>query len=174
MPRIRAGARPSCGGVLNPLTIRSTTSVWISGTGSLICSRGEGGWIRSGGGGHLLGDSGSAFDVGQRALKLWISQGSTAPASLTNAVEHVFESTASNEVIANLYAAASPPAKLARLAPSVAKMRLLRAEKLTPKKCFPGQSTDCAVKLLTTCADISRGRVQFALVSPEGSGKPHQ
>jgi N-acetylglucosamine kinase-like BadF-type ATPase len=97
----------------------------IAGTGALICSwkSGKAGRqvVKTGGGGYLLGDVGSAFDFGRAALKHWLDL-PEPPLTLTKAIQNHFGSTERDEVIAALYRSPSPPAALASLAPALAKL----------------------------------------------------
>ena len=99
----------------------------ISGTGSLICSRGPDGLRKSGGRGYILGDRGSAFQYG-RALFTEFLDGRRSEAA-TQAVLTIFGDDAgqerrtpnaerdhANRLIAFLYRSGSPASRLARLA----------------------------------------------------------
>ena len=88
----------------------------IAGTGSSICSLRAGELVRSGGGGYLLGDEGSAFQLGRDALRHFLDDDTRPSERLRNAVLGVFRTDSKAEVIASLYRSATPPAKLAKLA----------------------------------------------------------
>lgn len=94
----------------------------IAGTGSLICSRYEGRVVKSGGGGYLLGDIGSACQYGRAVLQHFLVRGSEGISESTRAlVEKQFGSLIENEVLAALYRGGSPAARLAKLAPAIAR-----------------------------------------------------
>lgn len=99
-----------------------TDIVVIAGTGSLIASKSDGGCIKSGGGGPLLGDFGSAFDIGRRALGKTVLAADPAEASpiFWQTVGEVFGTDEPNQVLAAVYRSVSPAARVARLAPAVA------------------------------------------------------
>lgn len=91
----------------------------VAGTGALICSKRGDAWVKTGGGGYLLGDDGSAFDLGRRALKEYLfGQAKPSPA-MAAIVQTTFGTAVHNEIIAKVYADPSPPALLAKLAPGL-------------------------------------------------------
>ena len=93
----------------------------IAGTGALACSAKDGAWVKTGGGGYLIGDQGSAFDLGRRALQHYLFS-DQPPSPLTlSLIEQTFETTANDEIVARLYDHQSPPAMLAKLAPALSK-----------------------------------------------------
>lgn len=91
----------------------------IAGTGSVVVSWVEGRAVKSGGRGLLLGDEGSASQIGRRALRLYLDGG--AP-ELVPAIRESFLSDEETEVISELLSSGSMAAKLARLAPAVGKL----------------------------------------------------
>ncbi|HLK13478.1 MAG TPA: BadF/BadG/BcrA/BcrD ATPase family protein [Fimbriimonadaceae bacterium] len=93
----------------------------IAGTGSLVCSSNNGGWVKSGGGGYLLGDYGSAFDFGRHVLQHYVFDGETPTPFTVKLIEQTFETKEINEVISRLYASPAPPAVLAKLATALTK-----------------------------------------------------
>lgn len=91
----------------------------IAGTGALVCSKTPTGWVKTGGGGYLLCDDGSAFDLGRRVLKDFLF-GDEPPTEATTAlVAETFETLDRGEIVSKLYANPSPPALLAKLAPAL-------------------------------------------------------
>lgn len=94
----------------------------IAGTGSLICSRFDGRVVKSGGGGYLLGDFGSACQYGRAVLQHFLVVGSEGlTESTATLIERQFGSLSQNEVLAALYRGGAPAARLAKLAPAIAK-----------------------------------------------------
>ncbi len=94
----------------------------VGGTGSLVCSRFQGRVVRSGGGGYLLGDVGSACQYGRAALHHFLVAGSAAISdNLKGAIVKQFDGLEENEVLAKLYRGGAPAARLAKLAPAFAK-----------------------------------------------------
>lgn len=100
------------------------TACVISGTGSLVFSTSEGGVVKSGGGGPLLGDVGSAFAISREALRVALF-GSPVVAAVSDrfraAMQDLFGTSDPSEVPARVYAEPSPARTVAKLAPIVAK-----------------------------------------------------
>ncbi|MDK3156146.1 N-acetylmuramic acid 6-phosphate etherase [Kamptonema cortianum] len=94
----------------------------IAGTGSLVASKTPQGVVKSGGGGPLLGDEGSTFDIGRRALVSQILRATRESASdlFWEEVANQFGSVEANPVIASVYHSPMPAARLAKLVPAVA------------------------------------------------------
>ena len=94
----------------------------IAGTGALVCSESEGRIVKSGGGGVLFGDEGSAASVGRNALYAQVVSALPLPATeaFWKRVEKVFGSREPNEVLAALYRSESPAKMFADLAEVVA------------------------------------------------------
>ena len=94
----------------------------IAGTGAIVCSESEGKVVKSGGGGILLGDEGSAMSVGRNALYAQIVSALSLPATdqFWAKVQSVFKSKEPNEIISALYKSDSPAKLLAELAQTVA------------------------------------------------------
>ncbi len=101
---------------------RETLSVVVAGTGAIVVSQTPDGIIKSWGGGPILGDEGSAFSVGRRALALAIlpSDQTVISEDFWHAVENEFGSRRPDEILASLYRRPSQAAQLARLAPIIA------------------------------------------------------
>ncbi|MHB8637843.1 MAG: BadF/BadG/BcrA/BcrD ATPase family protein [Fimbriimonadaceae bacterium] len=91
----------------------------VAGTGALVCSASNGGWVKTGGGGYLIGDYGSAFDLGRRALQHYLFGDEPPTRSTLRLIEQTFESTANDVIVARAYAHSSPAALLAKLAPAL-------------------------------------------------------
>lgn len=93
----------------------------ISGTGTLIASRSQGIVTKSSGGGPLIGDEGSTFDLVRRALRRLLlapTQPHCSPMFWESLVEH-FGTESRPEMVAAIYRAPSPAGFVARLAPDV-------------------------------------------------------
>lgn len=115
VPRAKTGSGPDYEAILAAAP-ESTTAAVIAGTGSVVCSRIATGVVKSGGGGPLLGDHGSAFGIASRAIGALI-QG--APSALHADLEPTFGSKRLDDVVAHVYRETSPAAAIARFAPAV-------------------------------------------------------
>lgn len=95
----------------------------IAGTGALVCSSVKGEVVKSGGGGILFGDEGSAMSVGRNALYPQVVSALSLPATdaFWSRVEEVFGSRVPADVVAAVYRSETPAAQLASLAEVVAK-----------------------------------------------------
>ncbi len=87
----------------------------ISGTGSLVCSRGTNGMNKSGGRGFVLGDYGSGFHYGRDALIYFLDNPKSASVALRQAVVDLFGTDNEGSIISTVYSS-GPPQVLARLA----------------------------------------------------------
>ncbi len=95
----------------------------IAGTGSLVFSHRDGDYLKSGGGGPLLGDHGSAFAVGRMALSLALFGGKQGPGISDRfwlSVEELFGTRSRDEVPSVIYRCPTPAALVAKLANVVA------------------------------------------------------
>ncbi|MCH7944999.1 MAG: hypothetical protein IIC73_03170 [Armatimonadetes bacterium] len=94
----------------------------VAGTGAVVCSETDGQINKSGGGGLLFGDEGSATSVGRRALFHTVVSAEQLPASdeFWAAVMEQFGSREPLEVIGFLYRSETPAPLMARLAGTVA------------------------------------------------------
>ena len=90
----------------------------IAGTGAIVCSEQDGVFHKSGGGGPIFGDEGSAASVGRRSLYCTIvsAEQLTASDEYWEAVVEQFGARDPQEVIAGVYGSESPAAKFANLA----------------------------------------------------------
>lgn len=94
----------------------------IAGTGSLVCSRSDGRFVKSGGRGYILGDIGSAYQYGRAALLHFLDLGPDRVSdALARVVSERFASDRENEILAKLYRGGLPAAQLAKLATVFAK-----------------------------------------------------
>ena len=96
------------------------TACIVCGTGSLICSRSEDGkYVRSGGGGYLLGDDGSGFQYGRAALRHYLEVGPEgASDDLRRAVLERFGVSEPHSVTRTVYSFSGPAPMIARLLPA--------------------------------------------------------
>ncbi|MFM9874090.1 MAG: N-acetylglucosamine kinase [Fimbriimonadaceae bacterium] len=99
----------------------NTDLIIIAGTGALIASKTPEGVTKSAGGGPLLGDHGSAFDLGRRALNKLILNPLPPSASpmFWDTVVELFGSKEPNQILAAIYRSVSPAARVAKLAPVI-------------------------------------------------------
>lgn len=95
--------------------------VLIAGTGTLVASRLGGVVFKTAGGGPLLGDEGSAFDIGRRALRWAFLGGEVRVTSpfFEEALVEQFGTSLGDEVVAAVYRSVSPASRVAKLAPAV-------------------------------------------------------
>lgn len=91
----------------------------ISGTGSLVCSAAGGRVVKTGGGGVLFGDEGSAASIGRSAVRR-LGSGEASP-GLDRLIETVVGARGFDEIVARLTGSETPTADLARLGLEVAK-----------------------------------------------------
>jgi N-acetylglucosamine kinase-like BadF-type ATPase len=94
----------------------------IAGTGALVCSERDGAIVKSGGGGVLFGDKGSAASVGRHALHGQIVSAALFPATpaFWSQVETTFQTKDPQHVLAALYESHAPAMLFASLARVVA------------------------------------------------------
>lgn len=88
----------------------------IAGTGSLVCSRGPNGIVKSGGRGFILGDFGSGYQFGRDALTHYLDDPAGATATLRKAVLDIFEATDEGTVVAAVYKSPTPAGVLGKFA----------------------------------------------------------
>ncbi|MCH8978680.1 MAG: hypothetical protein IH945_05490 [Armatimonadetes bacterium] len=94
----------------------------VAGTGAVVCSETDGRINKSGGGGLLFGDEGSATSVGRRALYHTVVSAERLPASdeFWAAVVEQFGSREPLEIVGFLYRSETPAPLMAQLAGTVA------------------------------------------------------
>jgi N-acetylglucosamine kinase-like BadF-type ATPase len=116
----------------------------ISGTGSLVCSVDSTTkrMNRSGGGGYLIGDEGSAFQYGRDALRHYLTEPEAASEQLVTAVSQLFGTTDPGDVVAEVYRAAAPATTLSKLAKSL--IADYRTGQGYARECVEGQTTALA------------------------------
>jgi len=103
-------------------TARAEGIVIISGTGSVVFGRtASGKTMKIGGHGHLIGDPGSGYDLGIRALRavLASAEGRAEKTKLTRKILDAIPLKAEDEIVPWLYALDDPKGAVARLAPAV-------------------------------------------------------
>jgi N-acetylglucosamine kinase-like BadF-type ATPase len=92
----------------------------IAGTGSVVCSQHQGGeWVRSGGGGYLLGDEGSGFRYGRAGIRQFVRDPHQGSEHLQETIAKLFRTEDPNEVVAAVYTGTSPAALVAGVATAV-------------------------------------------------------
>jgi N-acetylglucosamine kinase-like BadF-type ATPase len=92
----------------------------IAGTGSIVCSWSDGKVLKSGGRGPILGDVGSAANIGKALLNAYLEDALKASTTLKKAVTEIFGSLDEREIIRRLYGETSPAALLAKLGKTAA------------------------------------------------------
>lgn len=92
----------------------------IAGTGSVICSRVGGRWVKTGARGYLLGNPGSAYHYGRAALIGYLDDPDRYGEKASRLIEDTFGCINEPGIIAALYKSHSPAALLAKLAPILA------------------------------------------------------
>ncbi|RYG35936.1 hypothetical protein EON81_11275 [bacterium] len=93
-----------------------THIVLIAGTGSLVCSQHEGELRKSGGGGYLIGDEGSAFQYGRDAIREYLRNPEDVSDALRETVIKLFGEVSHGEIVSAIYRAPTPAGLLAKLA----------------------------------------------------------
>ncbi len=98
-----------------------TSVIVAAGTGSVIASMVDGRIVKSGGGGPLLGDVGSGFDIGRWGLRSLLLEAVPPDASEETwaAIEQVFGTRLPAAAVATVYKMQSPAAAIAKIAPHV-------------------------------------------------------
>jgi N-acetylglucosamine kinase-like BadF-type ATPase len=97
-----------------------TDACVIAGTGSIICSWSDGKVVKSGGRGPILGDPGSAAEIGREMLSNFLDDPSSVSSVFKGAVLEAFKTVEDRGIVAALYASPSPAKLLASLGKSVA------------------------------------------------------
>lgn len=97
-------------------------TILISGTGCIVASRINGQLVKTAGGGPLLGDTGSVFDLGRIAINETFLNTTQKPASpiFLQSLSDIFGSNDRDQILATIYKSSAPAAKVAKLAPSIA------------------------------------------------------
>ncbi|AIE88105.1 hypothetical protein OP10G_4737 [Fimbriimonas ginsengisoli Gsoil 348] len=88
----------------------------IAGTGSLVCSAGPAGIVKSGGRGYLLGDFGSGFQFGRDALLRYLDEPNKVSPTLRQAVVDLFRADDEASIVAAVYKSPTPAGVLGKLA----------------------------------------------------------
>ena len=92
----------------------------IAGTGSTVFSWQGDDVVKSGGGGYLLGDRGSAFRYGRAVVQRFFEQPTEVSERILSAIEANFGTRDVSAVVAEVYRRSSPPAFLATFATTLA------------------------------------------------------
>lgn len=141
-----------------------TGVVVISGTGSIAFGEDPAGHqVRVGGWGHILGDEGSGYDLGRKALQAVVraADGRDQPTKLTSLILNELGITEPDELIGKIYNSNMGKREIAALAPLVTKAAESGDE--TAKKLL-----DEAGRELACAAQAVIGRLQFAGTFPLG------
>lgn len=94
-----------------------TTVCVIAGTGSCLSSRRtDGSFVKSGGGGYLLGDECSGFRLGQAAIRSYVRNPAEASPYLCQLIHRTFGTSDPGEVTTAVYQSSLPAALIASLA----------------------------------------------------------
>lgn len=93
-----------------------TAACVIAGTGSVVCSRVNGELVKTGGRGPILGDAGSAAQIGSRGLSLYLDDRSSFSIRFPDEIHSLLGATDERQVVRRVYSSPSPAALLARLA----------------------------------------------------------
>ncbi|HRI44750.1 MAG TPA: BadF/BadG/BcrA/BcrD ATPase family protein [Fimbriimonadaceae bacterium] len=117
-PAARCDVRPDFHAALASSPAGTTCCV-VAGTGSVVSSFVRGQVVRSGGGGPLLGDQGSAFAIGRRAVQALLAGRPVGPA-VTAHLEAELGARGPTEVVGAIMGSSFPAAVTARLATPVA------------------------------------------------------
>lgn len=117
-PTARCDVRPDFHAALASSPAGTTCCV-VAGTGSVVASFVRGQVVRSGGGGPLLGDQGSAFAIGRRAVQALLAGRPVGPAVGAH-FEVEFGTREPTAVVSAIMVSKFPAAVTARLATPVA------------------------------------------------------
>lgn len=95
--------------------------VLISGTGCIVACRQQGKLVKTGGGGPLLGDQGSVFDLVRIVFQntFLVNRTGDLTKVFSQSLADQFGTADRDQILANLYGHPSPAAKLAKLAPAI-------------------------------------------------------
>lgn len=80
----------------------------VAGTGSLVCSVHDGRVVKSGGRGYVLGDYGSAYQLGRDALIRYLDQPDWAGEPFRHALVDAFGGLAEEAIVAGVYGSGTP------------------------------------------------------------------
>lgn len=132
--------------------------VLIAGTGSICFGKKNGTVFRVGGLGRVLGDEGSAYQVGYQALKAVLAEeyGWGCPTTLTPAFQKHFNTVALKTLIPGINAGTTPSSALAALAPLVCVCAL--AGDCVAQEIMTGIDSDlvCLVKTMLTMTSLKK------------------
>lgn len=118
-PNAEILAEPDCLAALYANTPLPDICV-IAGTGSLVCGLKGGTLVKSGGGGYILGDDGSACMYGRDALRHFLFSSETPSQLLLKAIEETYGTLDPSVIMARIYHSNSPAAVISKLAKVVA------------------------------------------------------
>jgi N-acetylglucosamine kinase-like BadF-type ATPase len=107
---------------------KDTDACIVAGTGSIVCSWADGKVIKSGGRGPILGDVGSAANIGRALLNSYLDDRAQPNSSLKKSITEIFGSSDEQEIIRRLYGDASPAAMLGKLGKAAARESIAGSE----------------------------------------------
>lgn len=138
----------------------------VAGTGSIALGRdARGAAARAGGWGHILGDEGSGYDIGRRALQAATraADGRGTATTLLERIMSYWSLERPDDMIGRVYNNNDDKAMIARLAPLV--LRAARDGDHVARKIVQSTADELALTALTVCKalDFSGKRVGLAL-----------
>lgn len=146
----------------------------ISGTGSLICSLVDGKLKKSGGGGYIIGDVGSAFQIGRDAIRHYLYSDEEPTQAFLFALEEIFGTVEHSQIIARIYKTSSPAALIAKLAKPIgheATAGLAYATNIL-NRCFSDLAAVVKQHLQTFQAERLKQEAPVQIVLAGGAWKP--
>jgi N-acetylglucosamine kinase-like BadF-type ATPase len=115
LPGVPARLEPDYAAALTA-SPEGTHCVLIAGTGSCICSRVNGEFVRTGGGGYLLGDECSGYQFGRAALREFIRRPDSISEDMRTLLTKKFDSTDPGTVLTMIYNTEVPATLIASFA----------------------------------------------------------
>ena len=146
--------------------------VVVSGTGALAWGRDAGGAIaRAGGYGFLLSDEGSAYWIGQQALRAAVrAEDARGPeTSLAPLIYAELQATSIAELLPRLYEARVPRDRIAAIAPAV--QRAADAGDAVAREIVEAAGRELALAARTVAGRLSLGSGEWPLVLAGGAFK---
>jgi N-acetylglucosamine kinase-like BadF-type ATPase len=154
-PNARARAESDAAAAFYAAELKPDVCV-IAGTGSLVCSEGPNGLIRSGGRGYLLGDEGSAFRLGRSFVRAYLDDPKDVSERVKSEMVDAFGTTEPAEIVAALYKLPAPVQALAKFA------KVLGEELKDGNARWHGIAVTEASELATVAADHAKRYLPMA------------